>query len=75
MRYIINVEECDLPDTVRYWATVEGLEGCNLAEDTIEELFRNAPGIIRDFIELSNRDGSNNFPTPTEFEFRHLVHS
>ena len=74
MRYIINVEECHEPNTVRYWATVEGrgMEGCHIAEQTLEELLHNAPGIIRDVVELSNEDGAN-LPEPTAFEFRVLV--
>lgn len=74
MKYIVNIEECTEPNTVRYWATVEGpgMEGCHLAEETLEELLHNAPIIIRDIVEVSNEDGAN-LPAPTVFEFRLLV--
>ncbi|MBI1290610.1 hypothetical protein GC173_05140 [bacterium] len=76
MKYIINVvDDEEEPGAVRHWATVEGLDGCFLAENSREELFQNAPGIIRDFIEISNHDGSSRFPAPTSFEFRVLVHA
>lgn len=74
MKYIIDIHESDDPNTVRYWATVESLDGCNIAEETIGELIANAPGIIKDFIEVSNEDGAN-LPMPSHFEFRHLVHA
>jgi predicted RNase H-like HicB family nuclease len=76
MKYIVNIEECREPDTVRYWATVEGelMEGCHIAEETLEELLRNAPSIIKDVVELSNEDGAN-LPIPTAFEFRLLVNA
>jgi hypothetical protein len=74
MKYIINIEECQEPNTVRYWATVEGrgMEGCHIAENTLEELLQVAPGIIRDVVELSNTEGAG-LPVPTAFEFRLLV--
>lgn len=69
MKYLIRVHENDDPNGVRYWATVQDLDGCNLAEETLDELYRNAPGVIRDLIETSNERGAS-IPTPTGFEFR-----
>jgi predicted RNase H-like HicB family nuclease len=76
MRHIINLEEFNEPGTVRYWATVErrGMEGRHLAGETLEDLIGEAPDVIRSVVELSNEEGAN-LPTPTEFEFRHLVHA
>lgn len=72
MKCIVTVQENDNPTGVRYWATVENLEGCNLAEQTLEELVRNGPEIIAAFVEVSNERGAN-IPAPTGFEFRILV--
>lgn len=68
MKYIVRIRENEDPDGVRFWATVDGLDGCLIAEETIDALIRNAPGIIRDVIETSNARGSS-FALPTEFEF------
>jgi predicted RNase H-like HicB family nuclease len=72
MRYVINVEECNAPNTVRFWGTVEGLEACHIAEDTLDEFYRSAPEVIRDVIETSNERGAN-LPVPSSFEFRLLA--
>lgn len=72
MNYIVEIHESDDPNGVRFWASVHGLEGCGLAEETLDELYRNAPGIIKDVIETSNERGAN-IPAPTGFEFRLLL--
>jgi predicted RNase H-like HicB family nuclease len=69
MKYIIEIHENDEPQGVRFWATVEGLPNCPLAENTIDELYRNAPEVIKAVIETSNERGST-FAIPTGFEFR-----
>ena len=76
MKYVIDIHEAepDEPEAVRYWATVQNLDGCFIAENTLDELFANAPGVIATFIEVSNEQGANIHP-PTEFEFRRLVHA
>lgn len=74
MKYIVNIHENDQAGGVRYWATVENLDGCNLAEESIEDLVRNGPEVIKAFVEVAN-DGGARIPRPTEFEFRHLVHA
>lgn len=68
MKYTIEVHENEDPNGVRFWATVVGLEGCGLAEETIDDLYRNAPEVIKTVIETSNARGAN-LPMPTEFEF------
>ena len=75
MKYIVNIEESSEPNTVRYWATVEQLEGCHIAEQTITELLENAPGIIREFIDVSNQHSDNLLIAPTSLEFRIFVNA
>ena len=74
MKYIVNIEECHEPNTVRFWGTVEGpgMEGCNIAENTLDEFYKSAPDVINAVIEVSNERGAN-LPVPTAFEFRLLV--
>ncbi len=74
MKYIINVEECHEPNTVRFWGTVEGLDCCNIAEETLDEFYKSAPEVIRAVIETSNERGAS-LPVPTAFEFRLLVNA
>ncbi|MBI1291214.1 hypothetical protein GC173_08210 [bacterium] len=74
MKYTIEVHENEDPQGVRFWATVEGLPNCPLAENTIDDLYRHAPEVIKDVIETSNDRGAN-FPIPTAFEFRLLVNA
>lgn len=71
MKYIITIEECNEPNTVRFWGEVEGLPGCHIAENTLDEFYQTAPEIIKTIIETSNERGST-FPIPTAFEF-HLT--
>lgn len=73
MKYIIEIHENENPGGVRFWADVLPLE-CALEEETIDDLYRNAPSIIKDVVELSNKDGAN-LPIPTSFEFRLLVNA
>jgi predicted RNase H-like HicB family nuclease len=72
MKCIVTVHENGDPGGVRYWATVENLDGCNLAEETLEELVKNGPEVIATFVEVCNERGAS-IPSPTEFEFRILV--
>jgi hypothetical protein len=72
MKYLIQIHENENPDGVRFWATVAGLDGCLIEEESIDELYRNAPGIIRDVIQASNEHGAN-LAQPSHFEFRLLA--
>ena len=73
MKYIIEIHENENPDGVRFWANVLPIE-CALEENTIDDLYRNAPSIIKDVVELSNERGAN-LPVPTAFEFRLVVNA
>jgi len=53
---------------------VAGLDGCLIEEESIDELYRNAPGIIRDVIQTSNERGAN-LAQPTHFEYRLLANA
>lgn len=48
------------------------MEGGHLADETLEELIKEAPDVIRAVVELSNNKGLG-LPAPSSFEFRHLV--
>jgi predicted RNase H-like HicB family nuclease len=74
MKYVIDIKENEEPNAIRYWATVQGLDGCFVAEDSLDDLLANAPDVIKVFIETSNEDGAQ-LPLPSEFEFRRLVHA
>jgi predicted RNase H-like HicB family nuclease len=76
MKYVIDIHEAapDEPEAVRYWASVQNLGGCFIAENSLDELFASAPGVITAFIEVANERGAKT-PLPTEFEFRRLVHA
>jgi hypothetical protein len=76
MKYVINLEECNEPKTVRFWGTVEGrgMEGCHIAEDSLDEFYKTAPEVIRAVVEVANERGAN-LPIPTAFEFRLLVNA
>jgi hypothetical protein len=74
MRYQIQIHENESPSGVRFWATVAGLDGCLMEEESIDDLYRNAPGIIRDVIQTSNEHGAN-LAQPTHFEFRLLANA
>jgi hypothetical protein len=74
MKYTIIIEENHDPNGVRFGGIVEGYDGWVIAEETLDELHRNAPGIIRDLIETSNENGAN-IPAATAFEFRLLVNA
>ncbi len=74
MKYVVEIHENENPAGVRFWATVIGLDGCLMEEESIDELYRNAPGIIRDVIQTSNGQGAN-LAEPTHFEFRLLVNA
>jgi hypothetical protein len=73
MKYVIEVHENENPDGVRFWATVHPTE-CALEEESIDDLYRNAPSVIKDVVEISNQNGAN-LPIPTAFEFRLLVNA
>jgi len=72
MKFVINIEENADPNGIRFGATVEGYDGWTIAENSLDELHHNTPGIIRDLIETSNQNGAN-IPAATAFEFRFLV--
>lgn len=72
MNYIIIVHKNDADGEDRYWATVEDLKGCHLAEQTLEALEQAAREVVPDFIALSNADGAS-YPAPTSYEFRMMV--
>ncbi|MBI1290917.1 hypothetical protein GC173_06690 [bacterium] len=72
MKYVLEINENEGPDEIRFWATVQGLDGCFIAEETLDELFASAPEVIRDFVEVGNERGGS-FALPTEVEFRICV--
>jgi hypothetical protein len=73
MKYLIGIHENEDPKGVRFIANVFPIE-CVFEEESIDELYRNAPSIIKDVVELSNNNGAG-LPLPTAFEFRLLVNA
>lgn len=69
MKYVINVKECEGPGTARFWGEVEGLPGCHISEETLNDLHRAAPLVIKAVIQDSNGRGGC-LPLPTGFEIR-----
>ena len=72
MKYIIEIHENREPGVTRFSATVEGLDNCVLEEPTLDDMYKNAPEVVKAVIETSNECGST-FPLPTAFEFRLLI--
>lgn len=72
MEYNVIIHRNEEPEAVRFWAEIEGVEGCFIAENSLEALERTAEDIVTDFIRFANERGAT-YAEPTALVFRWVV--